>query len=99
MLPFMAQGACQAIEDAWILARELDAVDSRNSDDIARALRRYERARQERTTTVQTLSYRNRDIYHLPDGEAQIRRDDAMRSRSGGFADVDWLYGFDPTMG
>lgn len=44
MTPNLGQGACQAIEDAWVLARELT-----EGDDVGRALRRYEAARQPRT--------------------------------------------------
>ncbi len=41
MLPFMAQGACQAIEDAAVLARCLDRWRS----DLHEALQRYEALR------------------------------------------------------
>ena len=41
MLPFMAQGACQAIEDAAVLARCLDRWRS----DLHEALKRYEALR------------------------------------------------------
>jgi len=50
MLPFMGQGAATAIEDAMVLARCLAAFPR---DE---ALRRYEAARLERTTMVQTQS-------------------------------------------
>ncbi len=50
MLPFLGQGAGTAIEDAMVLARCLDAFDP---DE---ALQRYETARRERTTMVQTQS-------------------------------------------
>lgn len=51
MLPFMGQGAAQAIEDAVILARCLSA-----EGDWSDALGRYERARKERATFVQRES-------------------------------------------
>lgn len=50
MLPFMGQGAGTAIEDGMVLARALTAYPA---DE---ALRRYEAARRERTTMVQTQS-------------------------------------------
>lgn len=50
MLPFMGQGAATAIEDGMVLAR---AIASYPPDE---ALRRYEAARRERTTMVQTQS-------------------------------------------
>lgn len=99
MLPFMAQGACQAIEDAWVLAEAVGHSQADHSDySVEDSLRRYERSRRERTSKIQSLSYRNRDVYHLPDGDAQARRDSAMKNHSGGFSDVDWLYGHDPTL-
>lgn len=98
MLPFMAQGACQAIEDAWVLARSIRSVErGARSTEVSQALRRYERARQGRTAKIQSLSLRNRDTFHLPDGEGQARRDDLLGQRSGGARDLDWLYGYDPT--
>lgn len=50
MLPFMGQGAATAIEDAMVLARCLIAHPA------ADALARYEAARRDRTTMVQTQS-------------------------------------------
>ncbi|MFZ3116881.1 MAG: FAD-dependent monooxygenase [Variovorax sp.] len=56
MLPFMAQGAGMAIEDAVVLARHLDGVAPA---DIAAALQRYEAARLERTSAIQLGSRGN----------------------------------------
>ena len=56
MLPFMAQGAGMAIEDAVVLARHLEGVAMR---DVAGALQRYERARIERTSQIQLGSRGN----------------------------------------
>jgi len=56
MLPFMAQGACMAIEDAIVLARTLTGVAG---DDVAAALRAYQSARLERTAQVQRISRDN----------------------------------------
>lgn len=55
MVPFMAQGACMAIEDGIVLARALDA----HPDDVASALRAYEAARRDRTARVQQGSLAN----------------------------------------
>ena len=88
MLPFMAQGACQAIEDAAVLAACLD-------DDVEASLRRYEAARGPRATKVQSLSWRNRDTYHLVDGPLQERRDAAYAELGDDLASFDWLYGHD----
>ncbi len=49
MMPTLAQGGCQAIEDGWSIARCIDG----NSDDIPRALAAYEEERRPRTSRVQ----------------------------------------------
>jgi 6-hydroxynicotinate 3-monooxygenase len=56
MLPFMAQGAGMAIEDAVVLSRCLDGVDT---DGVESALRRYAAARKPRTSAVQGGSRAN----------------------------------------
>ena len=56
MVPFMAQGACMAIEDAIVLGRALDGVDATS---IAAAFKRYEAARKDRTARVQQGSRGN----------------------------------------
>ncbi|WP_224814723.1 FAD-dependent monooxygenase [Hasllibacter sp. MH4015] len=55
MVPFMAQGACMAIEDAVVLGRALDDT----SDDLDAALARYETERKPRTARVQESSLAN----------------------------------------
>ncbi|SEO98542.1 salicylate hydroxylase [Salinihabitans flavidus] len=55
MVPFMAQGACMAIEDAVMLARALGDGPA----DIPAALRAYEDARRDRTAAVQRGSLAN----------------------------------------
>ena len=56
MVPFMAQGACMAIEDAVVLAR---AVKGRQAHELPAALQAYERARIPRTAQVQRGSLAN----------------------------------------
>ncbi|PTE00793.1 FAD-dependent monooxygenase [Pandoraea apista] len=60
MMPFMAQGAGMAIEDAVVLSRHLAAVGP-NADAaaLAAALARYEASRRERTARVQIGSRGN----------------------------------------
>jgi salicylate hydroxylase len=94
MLPFMAQGAAQAIEDGATLSACLANVEASHVPD---ALRRYERLRIPRTSRVQSLSAANKQRFHLPDGPAQVERDTKMAS---GVTDwslnaVAWLYGHD----
>jgi salicylate hydroxylase len=69
MLPFLAQGAAAAIEDAAVLA---DAL-AQTPDDLSRGLRRYERARWKRTAQIQRAARRQGRIYHLRAGEALAR--------------------------
>ena len=56
MVPFMAQGACMAIEDAVVLARALSGV---GKDGRAWALQRYEEERKPRTARIQESSLAN----------------------------------------
>jgi salicylate hydroxylase len=93
MLPFLAQGAAMAIEDAAVLAREL----ARSPADYAAALRHYERERWPRTARVQREARRNDVRYHLRQPAAFIR--DAMLRAAGGprlLARYDWIYRWRP---
>lgn len=92
MLPFMAQGSCQAIEDAVVLAR---CLSDANTSDAAKALRRYEDARQGRTAQVQTSSVMNRDLFHLVDGQEQKDRDMILSISPPGMSILDWVYEYD----
>lgn len=56
MVPFMAQGACMAIEDAVVLSRALEACEPA---DVPAALTRYEAARIPRTAEIQRASLAN----------------------------------------
>ncbi len=92
MLPFMAQGSCQAIEDAVVLARCLSEA---GTSDAALALRRYEQARQGRTAQVQTSSFMNRDLFHMVDGQGQRDRDMFLSMGPPGMSILDWVYEYD----
>ena len=89
MLPFMAQGSCQAIEDAVVLARCLSDV---STSDAVSALRRYEDVRQGRTAQVQTSSLMNRDLFHMVDGQEQKDRDLIFSISPPGMSILDWVY-------
>lgn len=56
MVPFMAQGACMAIEDAVVFARALTGV---SVQAVPEALQRYQAARQPRTADIQRASLAN----------------------------------------
>jgi salicylate hydroxylase len=59
VLPFLAQGAALAIEDAAVLARCVT-----EHDDPVRALKRYDKARRGRGKRVQDEARRNGRTYH-----------------------------------
>jgi len=88
MLPFMAQGAAQAIEDAAALAQCLAG-----GADLGDALRRYEQLRLPRASRIQRMSYDNNVVYHLADGPEQRARDHAMlRGQAFGPDTLTWLF-------
>jgi salicylate hydroxylase len=93
MLPFMGQGAAQAIEDAATLKGCLQKF----SDDILGALRLYERLRLPRASRLQGMSEINKTRFHLPDGHEQMARDAEMASGATdwSWAAIAWLYEHD----
>jgi salicylate hydroxylase len=94
MLPFMAQGAAQAIEDGAALAACLSCIGTHR---VPETLRRYERLRLPRASRVQGLSEGNKRRFHLADGPDQLERDAQMaRGATDWSLDaVAWLYGHD----
>ncbi len=93
MLPFLAQGASMAIEDAAVVTDML----SKYLDDPSDALRAYEGARWHRTLRAQQFSRRQERIYGLTGPEALVRNL-AMRAMGGERlrARYDWLYSWHP---
>jgi len=89
MLPFLAQGAAMAIEDAAVLAERLAAAP----EDAATALRGYEGMRQARTARAQRAAHRNGSHYHHIGVEAMLRNL-VLRSMGGErlLSRYDWLY-------
>lgn len=84
MLPFLAQGAAQAIEDGATLAGVLGQPGA----DMAAALRRYEALRLPRTALIQVTAAGNKTRNHMPDGPEQRARDEAMAAGA-----ADWSIG------
>lgn len=91
-LPFLAQGANMALEDAMVLARCLD------SEDLPAGLRRFEAARLERTAAIVRGSSDNTRRFHNPalgspeGAAAYVEREftpEKVRQR------YDWLYDYD----
>jgi salicylate hydroxylase len=95
MLPFMAQGAVQSIEDGATLA----ACLAQAGDDVPGALARYEALRKPRATRLQEMSRRNKMRFHLPDGPEQQQRDAQMEAAGDrSMAAIGWLYAHDASV-
>ncbi len=96
MFPFMAQGACMALEDASVLARALDEAWS-----FKHGLARYEAIRKIRATSVQSIASSNGRIFHQSNPILRIIVQTALKGMSkvapksleGRF---DWIYKYNP---
>lgn len=62
MLPFMAQGAAMAIEDAYVLSQCVARYP------LTEALKHYEQVRKPRATKIQQMSKANAGLYHMQGG-------------------------------
>jgi salicylate hydroxylase len=97
MLPFMAQGAAQALEDVAALMRHL-------GPDVSEALTAWEEERWPRVTRVLQTARANGRMFHRGPGIPRTlsRTVIGMVSRVApgvAAAQLDWLYGFDPVKG
>ncbi|MFB5188782.1 FAD-dependent monooxygenase [Alicyclobacillus fastidiosus] len=89
MLQYIAQGACQAIEDGACLARQISSC----GEDIDAALEAYQAERTVRTARVQRTARLFGDIIHTEDEATRILRNAFMQKRTADdFSAVDWLY-------
>ncbi|KQW27551.1 salicylate hydroxylase [Rhizobium sp. Root274] len=88
MMPFSAQGAAMAIEDAFSLAHHV------SKGALPAALARFETERKARAARVKARGDFNRFAYHAR-GPFRIGRDIvlSLRSPESLAADLDWLYG------
>ena len=97
MLPFMAQGAAMAVEDAWVLAQQIA-----HQTDIGKALKNYQALRYDRASAVQAQSRANAKTFHKRSRLSKISSYGPMWL-AGKFAPnviharQDKLYGFDVT--
>lgn len=89
MFQYIAQGACQAIEDALSLAKRVAASPS----DPAAALQAYERDRVLRTARVQITARAMGAYFHLAGVPAIVRNDLMERRSTDDYGMLDWLYG------
>jgi salicylate hydroxylase len=92
MVPFLAQGAAMAIEDADILASTLAA-----GSPVAEALKSFEALRRPRVTRVWRTARQAGQIYHLG-GPMAVARDLTMTGLGGQrlLERYDWIYGWQP---
>lgn len=100
MLPYLAQGAAMAIEDAWVLSRMLE----RWEDEPAHGISDYERFRRPRTTRVQLRSRAQGDEFHLAGRWPVLARNLKLALGTRYLPEIamqqfDWLHGYDCVRG
>jgi len=100
MLPYLAQGAAQAIEDGYVLAEMLAA----NREDPQGALVAYEQARLPRTARIQLHARERGKINNKTSAFARLRRDLGYRLKrllkpKEHTYGIEWIYGHDVTAG
>lgn len=89
MVQYLAQGACQAIEDAGCLARQLTEHDG----DIGKAFAAYQAERIPRTALVQRSARHWGLIWHDDGPVIPVLRDRIFTRRAwDDYTDLDWLY-------
>lgn len=96
MLPYLAQGAGMAIEDAAALGRVLARTGAPHSvapsRELPALLLRYAQQRWQRNARVQARAIRNGHIFHAT-GPMRWGRDAAMKLLGESLLDLPWLYG------
>ncbi|WP_281356491.1 FAD-dependent monooxygenase [Amycolatopsis anabasis] len=92
MLPYMSQGANQALEDAVVLT---DCLGDGSRDPV-RSLRHYEALRKPRTAEVHRQSRIRAESFHFADGVRQQERDFRLAGET--LNDLAWLYGYDAAL-
>lgn len=94
-LPFLAQGAAMALEDAWLLADRLDRLPR------TEALAAYQSARKPRCTRIVAAANGNAKAYHLSGLQRSLAhtalRLGGMLAPNLALKRFDWLYDYDVT--
>lgn len=90
MLQYLAQGACQALEDAVVLADSVHA----HGGDVGPAFKAYQAERQPRTARVQTNARLFGEVLHIGGVGASMRTALLRQRAHDDFTDLDWLYGY-----
>ncbi len=91
MLPYLAQGAGMAIEDALVLAQALHQEGGGPDDGVATRLAQFAAQRWQRNARVQARAIRNGKIFHAT-GPIRLGRNAAMKVLGERLMDVPWLY-------
>jgi 3-hydroxybenzoate 6-monooxygenase len=92
MLQYLAQGACQALEDAAQLAEQATKARCADVTDWDRALAAYAEIRTVRTARVQRSARQWGDLWHC-DGLFRATRNALLTDRDpGDYRHIDWLY-------
>jgi 3-hydroxybenzoate 6-monooxygenase len=92
MLQYLAQGACQALEDAGCLATQITKHTTNGEIDWDAALRAYNDTRARRTAQVQRTARSWGDLWHA-DGMLRAVRNALLRDRDpADYRYIDWLY-------
>lgn len=90
MLQYIAQGACQALEDAECLAEAVAHYEG----DVDQAFRAYQAERIPRTTHVQRTARLFGDIIHC-DGDRRQHRNMVLAQRADDdYTHMDWFYSY-----
>jgi len=95
MLPYLAQGAGMAIEDAFVLGDEFARGAARSQPDlgIEAIFNRYSQRRWARNASVQSRALTNAKIFHA-DHLTAWARDHALKILGSKLLDMPWLYGY-----
>ena len=91
MHPFLAQGACQAIEDAGTLGHVLAG---RSSAEIPEVLLDYQERRLGRASQVQNLSRTQSHVWHMSDPREIVQRNRTLASLMDVDPEADTIYGW-----
>ncbi len=98
MLPYLAQGAAQSVEDGYVLADML----AQHRDDAPAALQAYEAARRPRTSRIQLHARERGKINNSTSAFQRFKRDlgyrlkKLIRPKEHTYG-IEWIYGHDVT--
>jgi len=92
MLQYLAQGACQALEDAHCLAGEVGKQQAASTLDWPSALTAYQQARTGRTARVQSNARVWGELWHCDGLTRALRNQYLTERRLDDYRWTDWLY-------